>query len=373
MAPPLASTIVGVFLSTSASSHNPVTTTVRFNREIARILNAKCVVCHSDGGMAMSLQGYEKARPWAEAIKDEVLARRMPPWPAERGYGEFANDYGLTLREQEFLISWIDGGVPEGDGQPPPFEDHSSHWMLGTPDAVHTAEPEFYADANASSRSYFVDLQLQVDTAIRAFDLKVADRKARAAFVFIEETGMYIGGWTPSQPATQFPEGSAVHLTPNSHLRVDIVGPGGAEEDPPQLGIYFAPVTMSRITELVLRGETNESGRARITSILPSSTAIIGFRLVASKDTKSVEFNARTINGEFKPILLIRQLRPDWPTPFLLRAPVNVPAGATLNAVGHLDHAALPTKQPLVIQLITTGAAPTLQPRHSEHQHSHAQ
>ena len=62
-------------------------------RETVRRLNA-------EGKMAMPLGTYAQARPWAEAIKEETLARRMPPWPAERGYGTFANDIGLTrLRE----------------------------------------------------------------------------------------------------------------------------------------------------------------------------------------------------------------------------------------------------------------------------------
>src|SRR5687767_15449057 len=124
------------------SSHNPVTTTVLFNREIALLLNRKCSQCHVEQGLAMPLQTYAQVRPWAVAIKEEILGRRMPPWSAERGYGVFANDASLTPREQEFLISWIDGGVPEGPDQPPPHQDHSGHWMLGPPDAVYEARRE---------------------------------------------------------------------------------------------------------------------------------------------------------------------------------------------------------------------------------------
>src|SRR5215510_12011218 len=76
-------------------SHNPISTTVLFNREIVAVLQNKCLQCHGDGKMAMSLATYADARPWAVAMKEEVLARRMPPWPAEAGYGAFANDVGL--------------------------------------------------------------------------------------------------------------------------------------------------------------------------------------------------------------------------------------------------------------------------------------
>src|SRR5262245_34644792 len=99
-----------------AYPHNPTTTTVLFNREISSLLQRKCLQCHAEGKLAMPLATYADARPWAEAIKEEILERRMPPWPAERGYASLANDIGLTPREFEFVISWVDGGVPQGLG-----------------------------------------------------------------------------------------------------------------------------------------------------------------------------------------------------------------------------------------------------------------
>ena len=99
-----------------ASPHLSVTTRLRFNKEIAPMINAKCAQCHAPDGMAMPLQTWDQTRPWAVAIKEEILSRHMPPWPAERGYGAFANDGALTSRELEFLVTWIDGGVPMGEG-----------------------------------------------------------------------------------------------------------------------------------------------------------------------------------------------------------------------------------------------------------------
>ena len=54
-------------------------------------------------------------RPWAVAIKEEILRRRMPPWGAIKGFGEFRNDQALTPEEMERIVSWTDGGVPEGE------------------------------------------------------------------------------------------------------------------------------------------------------------------------------------------------------------------------------------------------------------------
>jgi hypothetical protein len=185
-------------------AHNPITTTVRFDREVAQILNAKCAACHKPDGMSMSLQTYDEVRPWAVAIKEEVLSRRMPPWPAERGYGTFANDAGLTLREQEFLVSWIEGGVPRGDGAPPPSMDHSGHWMLGTPTGIYTGTAAV-ASPRPGFRRYVMETRGAAATFVRAFDFKPGDPHARAAFFTLEGTGQFLGGWTPSNSSTRFP------------------------------------------------------------------------------------------------------------------------------------------------------------------------
>ncbi len=60
----------------------------------------------------MPLATYEQARPWAKAIRDEVLARRMPKWHAARGYGDFANDPSLSPFEIGLIAAWADGGAP---------------------------------------------------------------------------------------------------------------------------------------------------------------------------------------------------------------------------------------------------------------------
>ena len=95
------------------AAHDPITTKVTFAREIRAILSARCATCHSSGGSApMPLTTYGETRPWARAIKEQVLARRMPTWHAARGFGAFKNDPTLTPIEIAMLLSWIDGGLP---------------------------------------------------------------------------------------------------------------------------------------------------------------------------------------------------------------------------------------------------------------------
>ena len=63
----------------------------------------------------MSLLTYEEVRPWAKAIKEQVLSRQMPPWGAVKGFADFRNDVSLTQDEINRIAEWVEGGAPEGD------------------------------------------------------------------------------------------------------------------------------------------------------------------------------------------------------------------------------------------------------------------
>ena len=88
-----------------ASAHEPITTRVRFNKEVIRVLQRNCLACHHPDGVAMSLATYEEARPWAKAIKEELLEKRMPPWCVVKGYGEFSNAPSLTQRDVDMIVN----------------------------------------------------------------------------------------------------------------------------------------------------------------------------------------------------------------------------------------------------------------------------
>ncbi len=66
------------------------------------ILQARCQGCHRPGEAGpMSLLSYQDARPWAKAIRQAVLVRKMPPWFADPAHGNFSNDRRLRLPQAE--------------------------------------------------------------------------------------------------------------------------------------------------------------------------------------------------------------------------------------------------------------------------------
>jgi hypothetical protein len=338
-------------------SHNPTTTTVLFNREIVALLQNKCLQCHRDGGMSMPLGTYSEARPWAVAIKEEVLARRMPPWPAEAGYGDFANNVGLTTREMDFLVSWVEGNAPEGDVEPPPFVDHSAHWMLGEPQLLAVAKPGVVVNANSAVQftRIVLDPGIERETWIRGLDFKPGDpRVTRAAFFTVVETGEYLGGWTPWQSSTELPDDAGFRLPAGARVAVDVLYKGIDQTvtDTPRLALYVARTRPSRRASTAILREVRpaqvqgaqrrpeSSIRLNGRLVFPNATTLLALRPQLPTDAKSLEVMAVRPDGSRDVLLRMPQVRFDWQTPFVFRAPVSLPAGSVLEAAVYSENAA---------------------------------
>jgi hypothetical protein len=104
------------------AAHPRISTSLTWHRDIQPILAKRCLGCHVQGGRGpMALDTYVGARPWAQAIREEVMERRMPPSGVRLGGNRFSNVPTIPIAEMEMLTAWIDGGAPRGnpDEQPP--------------------------------------------------------------------------------------------------------------------------------------------------------------------------------------------------------------------------------------------------------------
>lgn len=137
----LATAQVALLAAASAPAHEVITTELTWTRTVSRIVHLRCAGCHRAGGSApMPLTTYAEVRPWAKAIKHEVLTRRMPPWGAAKGFGSFRNDRSLSLPEIAVLSSWVEGGAPEGRPEDfQPFHAHGGSESEGWPAAERLA------------------------------------------------------------------------------------------------------------------------------------------------------------------------------------------------------------------------------------------
>jgi len=140
-----------VLLARASGADHPVPT---FNKEVAPILFKNCTNCHRPGEIASaeSFLSYDTTRPWAESIKEQVLKREMPPWPANpNGSLKFRNDARLSQREIDTLVDWVNAGAPRGnDSDLPPAPTIVQGWLHPKglkPDLVITL-PEFQVPAS---------------------------------------------------------------------------------------------------------------------------------------------------------------------------------------------------------------------------------
>ena len=226
-----------ILLPTPAYPHKPITTNIIFKNEIAQIFQRKCFQCHTANNLGVSFLTYTEARPWARAIREEILERRMPPWSAVRGYGHFANDISLSSREMEIILSWADGGAPSGvlkaeESTPPVFVPPAPTWDHGTPDIVLPIGDGQAIEAGAPFvvKRFVVPTALTASTRIRSIALKQGDRRVvRHASFYEEPSGRWLGSWTAWQTAVTLPAGLAYRLPANAKLVVEI-GYSGTDE-----------------------------------------------------------------------------------------------------------------------------------------------
>ena len=130
--PRAAVALAALALGWPLAAHDPITTQITWNRDISRLVYKHCASCHHEGGPVFSLMTYQDARPWAKAIKEEVLERRMPPFAAVKGFGEIRDDQALTQEDLHVFADWVEGGAPEGDDpgllpKPPDFAKPAKH------------------------------------------------------------------------------------------------------------------------------------------------------------------------------------------------------------------------------------------------------
>ena len=93
---------------------------VSYAKDVAPILERKCVSCHSPGNIgSWSMSGHKKVKGMASMIEEVLLTRRMPPWDADPAIGKFANNQSLTVSEAQTLLRWVHQGATRGEGEDP--------------------------------------------------------------------------------------------------------------------------------------------------------------------------------------------------------------------------------------------------------------
>jgi hypothetical protein len=187
---PLALGLGAGLLLVDPAVHAQTARPVTFTKDVARILQDKCEVCHRPDSIApMSFLTYEATRPWAKSIKERVATRQMPPWHIDRTVGiqQFKNDRSLSDEQIATIVRWVDAGAPKGDPKdmPPPVKWPSEEtWnfksLFGEPDLV-VKSPAYKVTEEMPDAWYrpVVDTGLQEARWVRAIEIRPASVAGR--------------------------------------------------------------------------------------------------------------------------------------------------------------------------------------------------
>jgi hypothetical protein len=330
-------------------SHGSITTTVLFDREIVRILDSHCVMCHSDGSLAFPLSTYEQTWVRGRDIRTQVLRRHMPPWSAVAGYGEFANDNHLTVRETQFLVSWVEGLGPRNAGtvflnvaRPGATSTevrataHFGHWQLGEPDVSRQLPPTRVQPGRGDFvERVVIDPGLTSERQMRALEYQPGDRRVvRAATFSVEGTGQWLGSWTPWYGFAKLPDGVAARLPARSRIVAEVHyrSADQAVVDQGTLGVFFSEPRASAVSsDLMLEAKAVSSGMLRATTTLTRDTRVWALRPDVPPDIASIEVSARSTDGATLILLLVKNPAIEWPTPYIMKAPRLLRRGTEIS------------------------------------------
>lgn len=293
-------------------------TDVTYLKDVRPILEKRCIGCHATGGFAgVPLDSYAGARQWAKQIREQVLERTMPPWPAAPGFGDFRNDRSLSAIEVELLSAWSDGGTPVGTGGTTEIKP-----VLPDQRTITVTLPD--GDPGGGSRGR---LSLPVDVGsdrwIAGWEYRPGNAEVEQFAEFFVEN-VRIGSWLPGQGAVLYPRGVTVAAPRRAHFTGTIGYRKSETRDRRggRLTLRFGARAGVEPTGLPLRcGENRIRRSVHVLSITPYAPA----------DGDSIEIVARDVAGRVDPLSVIPRYRTNYPFTYEFRRPVALARGSVIE------------------------------------------
>lgn len=334
-----------------------------YSKDVAPILNNRCVECHRPGEAApMSFRSYKEVRPWAKAIRERVATRAMPPWLADPAHGEFRNDRRMPDKEIATISEWVVAGAPEGKPSDlPPAPVFETGWSIGKPDQLFDIGTDFDvpADGTVPYKYFRVPTNFTEDKWVQAAEVRPDKRGVvHHVIVYVQEPnakqgqagggpGNLLVGYAPGEPAIVFPAGTARLVKAGSTLlfQVHYTANGKATRDRSYIGLKYASEApkLKALTGNALNfniripaGDPNyevkSTWQAKEDVVL---TGLMPHMHVRGKDFR---YTVTWPDGTQKVILNVPRYDFAWQLAYDLKEPLVLPKGTRIDCVAHFDN-----------------------------------
>ncbi len=325
---------------------------------------------------------YEQTRPWAAAMKEAVVTRKMPPWFADPHYGKFTNANALTQSEIDTIAAWADAKAPKGDPKDLPAPvNFVEGWQIGQPDLIFQLPQPFDIPASGviDYQHIIVPSGFTQDTWVQAAEVRPTDRAVVhhiIAFVREPKSNWFKGqkpgvfflapqvktteepdtsalpsdflvGYAPGQPAEILRPGQAklikagsdfvfqVHYTPN----------GKATRDQTRLGIVLAKqppqervLTLSATNGTFKIPPGDPDYRVDATFEINTDVKLSGLHPHMHGRGKDFEYRVVYPTGEKQTLLSVPHYNWHWQNWYTLDQPILLPKGTKIECTAHFDN-----------------------------------
>jgi len=363
---------VAMLFATASTSAGGSKRAIVFTKDVAPILQKHCEECHRQGGVApMSLVTYEEARPWARAIKERVSRREMPPFHAIGALGRYVGDPRLTDDEIATISNWVDGGATRGNLKDAPApRQWKNDWTLGTPDIIVKASHPYTVKAGEKDQYVFFmfDYVFPEDTWISSIETRPGNPRAvhhanthlvppaikvpaegyiAGDFDPTARGTIMVAGWAPGVTPVMLPEGTAVRIPKGLRLGLQVHYAPAAKEttDQSEVGIYLANGLINKNLRVlfgdrkdieIMPGVADQSFVAKNTF---QTDAVIRFMHVHMHlRGKAMVMRLTYPDGRKQDVLEVPSYNFNWQRVYILKEPLRVPKGTTVEYIGTYDN-----------------------------------
>ena len=222
---------------------------------------------------------------------------------------------------------------------------HVGHWQFGEPNLTRMLDANtIEARQTNTVKRVVIDSGLNAERRLRALEYMPGDRRVvRAVFFTVQETGQWIGSWTPWYGVASLPTGVAYRLPAGAHIVAEIHYRGANDRvvDRSTIGLFFADqpgpsVDPDLALEMKLQPRA-ASQKFQAETRLTTDTYILSLLPEIAPGMTSIEVSARKPDGGREVLLFARDLQPDWPTPYVFANPVLLPKGTDLVATAYTN------------------------------------